>query len=126
MLTLDEALERLNDRAMDIIDEYKDLGEFYIDDERTYMERKAYLDEKKENLRQKNLGKKQSKETIEKRSPKLRGENSGTAKLKNQDILEIRRLVNENIKTRKEVAKMYNMNYTTICKIINKQLWGHI
>lgn len=83
-------------------------------------------DEKKENLRQKNLGKKQSKETIEKRSPKLRGENSGTAKLKNQDILEIRRLVNENVKTRKEVAKMYNMDYTTICKIINKQLWGHI
>lgn len=51
MLTLDEELERLNDRAMDLIEEYKELDEFYIDDERAYMERKAYLDEKKETLR---------------------------------------------------------------------------
>lgn len=51
MLTLDEELERLNDRAMELNEEYKELNEFYIDDERAYMGRKAYLDEKKENLK---------------------------------------------------------------------------
>lgn len=51
MLTLDEELERLNDRTIDLMEEYKDLDEFYIDNEREYMERKAYLDEKKENLK---------------------------------------------------------------------------
>jgi len=51
MLTPEEEFSRLEDRAIDLMEEYKDLDEFYIDDEREYMERKAYLDEKKENLK---------------------------------------------------------------------------
>ena len=51
MLTPEEEFSRLEDRAIDLMEEYKDLDEFYIDDERAYMERKAYLDEKKENLK---------------------------------------------------------------------------
>lgn len=51
MLLPEQELSWLQDRAIDLMEEYKDLDEFYIDDEREYMERKAYLDEKKENLK---------------------------------------------------------------------------
>lgn len=51
MLLPEQELSWLQDRAIDLMEEYKDLDEFYIDDERAYMERKAYLDEKKENLK---------------------------------------------------------------------------
>ena len=44
MLTPEEEFSRLEDRAIDLMEEYKDLDEFY-DDEREYMERKAYKEE---------------------------------------------------------------------------------
>lgn len=46
----DEELERLNNKAFSLFEDYDELNEFYIDDERAYKERKSYLDEKKEKL----------------------------------------------------------------------------
>lgn len=52
-------------------------------------------------------------------------ENFNNAKLKEQDVLEIRKAV-QNGTSRKSLAKQYNINYNQICKIINKQRWKHV
>lgn len=82
--------------------------------------------EQKDHLSEINKGKKQSKETILKRSLKTRGEGNGCAKINENEVLEIRYAIKNNTHTRKELAKKYNLDYTTVCKIVNKQLWSHI
>lgn len=81
-------------------------------------------DEEKQHLREINLGKTLSEETKNKISEKVRGENSSTAKLTEQDVLEIRRLINEF--SRKQIAEKYNIDYSTVAKIISRKLWSHI
>jgi hypothetical protein len=97
------------------------IKEYYVNNPKSPL-----TDEQKQNLREKNLGKKQSKETIEKRAIKIRGENSGTAKITEKDVIEIRRLIETNELTRKQVAEKYNLEYSTVCKIYQRKLWGHI
>lgn len=88
--------------------------------------KKVLTNEQKENLRQKNLGKKQSQETINKRKETLKNNNSMYSKLKLNDVIEIKILIREGLMTRKEVAEKFNMDYTTICKIYNGQLWKDV
>lgn len=83
-------------------------------------------DEEKQHLREINLGKTLSEETKNKISEKVRGENSKTAKLTEQDVIEIRRLIKTNELTRKQVAEKYNMDYSTVAKIVSRKLWSHI
>lgn len=75
------------------------------------------------------FGKKHSKKSkklmSQKRSIKL-GENSSHSILKNQDIIQIRILLEEGILTQKEIAKKFNVDRTTISAIKNKKLWRHI
>jgi hypothetical protein len=49
----------------------------------------------------------------------------GVAKLNEEKVLQIRQMFNDGI-GRKELAKMFNMEYSTICKIIIKKIWKHI
>ena len=54
------------------------------------------------------------------------GEKSGNHKLKNFDIIEIRRLSDEGILTQKEIAKMFGVSRVTISNIKNRKYWKHI
>ena len=65
-------------------------------------------------------------DVIKKRSINCSGENSPTNKLKEEDVRNIRRLWQEGNHSQTEIARMYNMDYTTINKIINKVLWKHL
>jgi hypothetical protein len=49
----------------------------------------------------------------------------GVAKLNEEKVLQIRKMFNDGI-GRKELSKIFNMEYSTICKIIIKKIWKHI
>lgn len=87
---------------------------------------KTLTEEQKQHLREVNIGKKQSQETKDKRSLKIRGDGNGRVKISEEDVLEIRRLIETNEMTRKEVSEKYNLDYTTVCKIYQRKLWGHV
>jgi hypothetical protein len=53
------------------------------------------------------------------------GERTGSSKLKDFDIPEIKRLVASGMK-KKDVAKKYNVGTTTINKVVNGNNWTHI
>lgn len=53
------------------------------------------------------------------------GENSGTAKLKCEDVLKIRAMAN-NTHSCKELANMFNVEITSIYGIVNRKSWKHI
>lgn len=53
------------------------------------------------------------------------GENHGFAKLKENQVIEIKKLYN-NIKSLKKLAKQFSVNISTISKIVNKKTWKHI
>lgn len=55
----------------------------------------------------------------------LRGENSTRSKLKESDVLEIYKLVENGTKI-KEIAKIYNVKENTISQIKNGQNWKHL
>lgn len=77
-------------------------------------------------------GKPLKKETIEKRSKttinngSLRGENNGSSKLTEIQVLEIKKLLNEGNYTQKEIAKMFNMGETAISYIKKGKSWSHV
>lgn len=54
-----------------------------------------------------------------------RGENSGMAKLKTQDVLRIRKLAREGF-TYKAIAEEYGVHPGTVCKIISRKRWKHV
>jgi hypothetical protein len=49
----------------------------------------------------------------------------GVAKLNEEKVLQIRKMFNDGI-SRKELTKIFNMEYSTICKIIIKKFWKNI
>jgi len=55
-----------------------------------------------------------------------RGANSGLAKLTNKDIYSILNLVNNYNITQVEVAQMFNVCKSTICRIKSGKRWGHL
>jgi hypothetical protein len=52
------------------------------------------------------------------------GEKHGQSKLKDRDILKIRRLSNNY--TQQQIAEIFNVNQATISYIINKKTWSHV
>lgn len=50
-------------------------------------------------------------------------ENHPRSKLKNSEVIEIRRLRQENMLTSTELASMFNVSTTTIKDIVNKKIW---
>lgn len=54
-----------------------------------------------------------------------RGENHGRAKLTWDQVKEIRRLCHKRKLMRKEIAKMFNVDYTIISKIHRNKIWKH-
>lgn len=73
-----------------------------------------------------NWGKKVSEETKLKMILSAnRGESNLSSKLTDLDVLEIRRLYNEKISSRK-LCKIFNVSKTTILYIVNRKTWKHI
>lgn len=67
-----------------------------------------------------------SKDAVQRRILRLRGIQSGTAKLTESDVLDIKKmLVNESI-TIQAIADAYNVNKDTIRYINTRRTWGHI
>ncbi len=56
---------------------------------------------------------------------KLKGEEISNSKLKNNDILQIRELY-KNKTSQIEIAKKFNINQNTVCKIIRRKIWRHV
>ena len=55
------------------------------------------------------------------------GEKSGSAKLKNEDVLEIRRIAeNGKYGVLREIAKKYGIAASVISRIVNRKIWKHI
>lgn len=54
------------------------------------------------------------------------GEKSGTAKLKNKDIYDIRNKYKNKENTQKELAEMYGVAVPCISRIVNRKRWGHL
>ena len=55
-----------------------------------------------------------------------RGEQNGRAKLKQQDVLEIIKLLQSKKYSYKEIGKFYNVSATTIWHIYNHDTWTHL
>lgn len=73
-----------------------------------------------------NWGKKTSEETkLKMIASANKGENNFSSKLNDLDVLEIRRLYNEKISSRK-LCKIFNVSKTNILNIINRKTWKHI
>jgi len=54
------------------------------------------------------------------------GENCPASVLTEQDIIKIKKLLNEGVLTQKEIAKMFGVHESTISAIKNKKSWKHI
>lgn len=54
------------------------------------------------------------------------GENGSKAKLNNEEVLEIKKLLNEGILLQKEIGKLYNVTLSTINSIKTGRSWQHI
>ncbi len=67
-----------------------------------------------------------SKETRKKMSEASQGEKSSSAKLKDKDILEIRKMYKTGNYTLKEVGDIFNVSFPTISLIVNRKTWKHI
>lgn len=79
---------------------------------------------KKKNIKTENL----SKDEIIKLKNKIlnKSENEfGVAKLNEEKVLLIRKMFDDGV-SRKELSKIFNMEYSTICKIIIKKIWKHL
>jgi hypothetical protein len=55
----------------------------------------------------------------------MKGETNGRSKLKEIVVREIIELSNSGI-SQKEIANQFEINNSTVSKIINKKLWGHL
>lgn len=71
-------------------------------------------------------GKKHNQKSLEKISESSRGENHPKVKLKESDVLLIRKYYKNKTYNQKEVAKMFNISYSLVTKINNGTLWKHL
>lgn len=55
-----------------------------------------------------------------------RGEDNVTSKFKNEDVLFIRKSIENKTHKRSELAKIFNVGINSISNIINKRTWNHI
>lgn len=55
-----------------------------------------------------------------------RGEKTNNSKLKEEEVLEIRRLAKNKEYTYHRLAKMYKVDPSAISRIVNRQMWTHI
>lgn len=60
------------------------------------------------------------------RTSKNAGDSHPGCKLKGTDILRIRKLFKAGSRSRLELAKAFKITKTHVCRIINRQSWGHI
>ena len=74
-----------------------------------------------------NKGKSWNKETKQKISKKIRGENHRDAKLTEEQVLDIRKEYNKEKKiTQLVLAEKYGVSRGTIQQILNRKIWKHI
>ena len=66
-----------------------------------------------------------TEDTYKKLSLKNRGEGSGTAKLKESDVLEILKLLKSNVMY-KDISNIYGVSLTQISRIKNKERWKYL
>jgi DNA invertase Pin-like site-specific DNA recombinase len=59
------------------------------------------------------------------RQNKLKGEKHNRAKLKNEQVLEIRALKKSGMRTC-DIMKKFSLSKTTVLRIISRRLWKHI
>lgn len=55
----------------------------------------------------------------------VRGERNGSSKLKDSDVIKIKKLLSEGVKSYK-IAEMFNISQSTISEIKNNKKWTHI
>ncbi len=58
--------------------------------------------------------------------PNNEGENCGTHKLCNENVIEIRRIYSDGNYTYSDIAKLFNVSKQNICNIVNRKRWKHI
>lgn len=87
---------------------------------------KTHTDEVKKILKDFHTGSKASDKTKKKMSDKKIGENNNKAKLKINDVLNIRKLYDSKEYKVSELALMYNVQMAAIGKIIKRINWKHI
>lgn len=63
---------------------------------------------------------------ITKARDSLIGERSAQAKLKEQDVIEIRRLLMEGNLSYTKIGNLYGVSHTTIYDIKRRKCWGHV
>jgi group I intron endonuclease len=94
---------------------------------------KKRSEETKKKMSESKIGEKNSRygiKVLEETKQKMRkaanrGEENSSSKLNNLDVLEIRKLYNEKISSRK-LSKIFNISKTNILSIVNKKTWKHI
>jgi len=59
------------------------------------------------------------------RQSRMYGESNGRSKLTYDDVVEIKRLHSEDVKV-KDLADCYNVNKSTIYKILHRELWSEV
>ena len=88
-------------------------------------ETKKKMSEKLSGVNSPMYGKKRSEHAKLMTSIKTSGELNGFSKLKEKDVLEIRKLAEEGFSQRK-IAKIYNVAKSTIAFILTRKTWKHI
>lgn len=81
--------------------------------------------ETRKRISQSNLGKKQSEEQRRRNSENKRGSNHPNAKLTEEQVLEIKKLL-ENGRSLIDVATMFNVSYCCASSIKNSDSWTHV
>jgi len=76
-------------------------------------------------LRNISLGYKHTKFELDKMSEASKGENNPNSKLKENDVITIKKMILENHKIQ-FIAKLYNINISAVYKIKNNETWKHI
>lgn len=94
---------------------------------------KKHTEETKKNISEKNkgknngmCGKKHNKESLKKISERSKGEKHPMVKLKESDVLLIKKYYKNKIYNQKEIAKIFGVSYSLITKINKGLLWSHL
>lgn len=101
------------------------LSKMYSGENGNFYGRK-HTEESKEKIRQKRLGSKFSPETIEKLKKRFPGTTHPSAKLTEEEILEIYKLSWEGNLTQKEIGEMFKIRQGHVTKIKNGIIWNKI
>jgi hypothetical protein len=87
---------------------------------------KTFSEESLKKMSESAKGKKQSEETKRKRSESLKGEKCYNAKLTNSKVRMIKVMLRSDIKTGKQIAKLFNVSNKTISHIKLGRTWSDI